>query len=236
MTDVSTLRAITLDLDDTLWPVGPTLVAAERVLADWLAAHAPATATTTDVESRAAVRRALMAEFPERAHDMSFIRLEGLRRTMAAAGDDPSLADLAFEVFLDARQQVVPFDDVEPVLARWGSRWRLVALTNGNADVGRTPLAQGIDGGGNKTAAGRDHHKAAFTTWLAGGGVKRGLVHGSTDDFGFAVAEKPVHVHDLNATILHLLGLEHTKLTFRHQGREYRLTDVHGEVVRDILA
>jgi len=104
------------------------------------------------------------------------------------------------------------------------------------AEFGRTPLAQGIDGGGNKTAAGRDHHKAAFTTWLAGGGVKRGLVHGSTDDFGFSVAEKPVHVHDLNATILHLLGLEHTKLTFRHQGREYRLTDVHGEVVRDILA
>ena len=104
------------------------------------------------------------------------------------------------------------------------------------AEFGRTPLAQGVDADGKKTAAGRDHHKAAFTTWLTGGGVKGGMVHGATDDFGFSVTENPVHVHDLNATILHLLGLEHTKLTFRHQGREYRLTDVHGELVRDILA
>ena len=70
----------------------------------------------------------------------------------------------------------------------------------------------------------------------AGGGVRRSSVYGATDELGFTITERPVHVHDLNATILHLLGLEHTRLTFRHQGRDYRLTDVHGEIVRGILA
>ena len=87
-----------------------------------------------------------------------------------------------------------------------------------------------------KTKLGRDHHKDAFTMWLAGGGVRRSSVYGATDELGFTITERPVHVHDLNATILHLLGLEHTRLTFRHQGRDYRLTDVHGEIVRGILA
>jgi putative hydrolase of the HAD superfamily len=146
MLDPSSLRAITLDLDDTLWPVGPTLVAAERVLSDWLLANAPATAAATDADARTAIRRALVAEFPDRAHDMSFLRHEGLRRAMRAAGDDPRLADEAFAVFLDARQRVVPFDDVAPVLARWARRWRLVAVTNGNADVGRTGLGEFFSG------------------------------------------------------------------------------------------
>jgi arylsulfatase A-like enzyme len=72
--------------------------------------------------------------------------------------------------------------------------------------------------------------------WLAGGGLKGGLTFGKTDDFGFNVVENPVHVHDLNATLLHLLGLDHLKLTYRFQGRDYRLTDVHGKLVKDILA
>ena len=139
-------RAITLDLDDTLWPVGPTLIAAERVLADWLAAHAPATAARTDADSRAAIRRRLVAEHPARAHDMSFLRHEGLRRAMAEAGDDPRLADEAFAVFLDARQRVVPFDDVAPVLERWSRRYVLVAVTNGNAEVARTPIGRWFAG------------------------------------------------------------------------------------------
>jgi putative hydrolase of the HAD superfamily len=146
MTARPRLRAITLDLDDTLWPVGPTLVAAERVLADWLAAHAPATAGRTDADSRLAIRRQVIAEHPARAHDLGFVRHEGLRRAMAAAGDDPRLADAAFAVFLDARQRVVPFDDVAPVLERWAARYRLVAVTNGNADVGRTPLGRWFAG------------------------------------------------------------------------------------------
>ena len=104
------------------------------------------------------------------------------------------------------------------------------------AEFGRTPLRQGISGDGAKTAPGRDHHKDAFSMWLAGGGVKAGFSYGKSDDFGFNVAENPVHVHDLNATVLHLLGLDHERLTFRYQGREYRLTDVYGKVVSDLLA
>ena len=95
-------------------------------------------------------------------------------------------------------------------------------------EFGRTPF---IDG---KT--GRSHHNAAFSSWLAGGGVKGGTVYGKTDDYGAKVIENPVHVHDLHATILHLLGFDHTKLTFRHAGRDFRLTDVSGEVVRDVMA
>lgn len=98
------------------------------------------------------------------------------------------------------------------------------------SEFGRTPFNNTAD---NK---GREHHNWAFSTWLAGAGVKKGYVHGSTDEYGIRTAEKPVHVHDFHATILHLMGLNHEKLTFRHGGRDYRLTDVHGNVVKDILA
>jgi hypothetical protein len=104
------------------------------------------------------------------------------------------------------------------------------------AEFGRTPIRQGQDGNGKKTAIGRDHHKDAFTMWLAGGGVKAGFTHGRTDDFGFNVVADPVHVHDLNATVLHLLGLDHERLTYRYQGRDFRLTDVHGRIVSEVLA
>jgi hypothetical protein len=97
-------------------------------------------------------------------------------------------------------------------------------------EFGRTPMVQG---GGTD---GRDHHPSAFTVWLAGGGVKRGITYGETDELGFNVAKDKVHVHDLNATILHLLGFDHTKLTYRFQGRDFRLTDVHGQVVTGLLA
>ncbi len=103
-------------------------------------------------------------------------------------------------------------------------------------EFGRTPLAQGANSAGKQTTAGRDHHKDAFTMWLAGGGTRPGMIHGATDELGFSITDSPVHVHDLNATILHLLGLDHTRLTFRHQGRDYRLTDVHGELVHGVLA
>jgi hypothetical protein len=96
-------------------------------------------------------------------------------------------------------------------------------------EFGRTPMVQG----GND---GRDHHNRGYSVWLAGGGVKAGYVHGMTDDLGFNVVSDPVHVHDLNATLLHLLGFEHTRLTYRFQGRDYRLTDVHGNLVPGILA
>ena len=83
---------------------------------------------------------------------------------------------------------------------------------------------------------GRDHNHYGFSTWLAGGGVKGGIVHGATDEFGFKAVEDKVHVHDLHATILHLLGFDHEKFTYRYAGRDFRLTDVHGEVVKEILA
>lgn len=94
-------------------------------------------------------------------------------------------------------------------------------------EFGRTPAAQGPDG--------RDHHPHAFSVWMAGGGVRGGMTYGQTDEFGYYVAENKVTMPDFHATILHLLGLDHTKLTYRHAGRDYRLTDVHGEVVRQIL-
>ncbi len=103
-------------------------------------------------------------------------------------------------------------------------------------EFGRTPMQQTDSGEGIATKAGRDHHKDAFSVWLAGGGVKPGLSYGRTDEFGYHIAENPVHVHDLNATLLHLLGLDHERLTFRYQGRDYRLTDVHGDVVKPLLA
>ncbi len=83
---------------------------------------------------------------------------------------------------------------------------------------------------------GRDHHPRAFSAWLTGGGVKSGIVYGETDDFGYNIIKDPVHVHDFHATLLHLMGLDHEKLTYKHQGRRYRLTDVHGKVVNDLLA
>jgi hypothetical protein len=95
-------------------------------------------------------------------------------------------------------------------------------------EFGRTPTAEGTDG--------REHHPFGFTMWLAGGGVKAGFSYGNTDEFGWHAVENKVHVHDLHATMLHLMGLDHERLTFRHAGRDYRLTDVHGRVVEEILA
>ena len=100
-------------------------------------------------------------------------------------------------------------------------------------EFGRTPMLQGST---KRDAAGRDHHKEAFSVWMAGGGLKPGLTHGSTDELGFRVTETPVHVHDLHATILHLLGLDHERLVFPHGGLDHRLTDLHGKVVHDLLA
>jgi len=93
-------------------------------------------------------------------------------------------------------------------------------------EFGRTPMAQG---------SGRDHHPHGFTMWLAGAGVRPGIIHGATDEFGYFAADHRVHVHDFNATLLHLLGLDHEKLTYRHAGRDFHLTDVHGHVVKELL-
>ncbi len=106
-----------------------------------------------------------------------------------------------------------------------------------SGEFGRTPHSQDLTLGKQPLSEfGREHNPHGFTTWLAGGGVKGGMVHGATDDFGYRAVSGKVHVHDLHATILHLLGIDHERLTFRHAGRDYRLTDVHGQVVKEILA
>jgi hypothetical protein len=111
---------------------------------------------------------------------------------------------------------------LESTLVIWGGEFGRTPMVETNAALGRS--------------AGRDHHPQAFTMWMAGGGIKPGLTVGATDDFGFHVTDKPIHVHDLQATILHLLGLDHERLTYRYLGRDFRLTDVHGHVVKEILA
>jgi uncharacterized protein (DUF1501 family) len=100
-------------------------------------------------------------------------------------------------------------------------------------EFGRTPINEARNG---SKLLGRDHHPRAFTVWMAGGGVKPGITHGETDELGYNVAADPVDVHDLHATMLHLLGVDHKKLTFRFQGREFRLTDVSGNAVRQLIA
>ncbi len=111
---------------------------------------------------------------------------------------------------------------LEDTLVIWGGEFGRTPMVEANSDFGRK--------------LGRDHHPQAFTVWLAGGGIKPGITIGETDEFGFHVTKDKVHVHDLHATILHCLGFNHEKLTFRFQGRDYRLTDVHGELVEKILA
>jgi HAD superfamily hydrolase (TIGR01549 family) len=143
MLDLSRIRAITLDLDDTLWPVWPTIHRAEQVLTDWLAQHAPATAALSNLpEVKKAVRAEINARHADRAHDLSFLRLEAIRAMLLQAGDPGHLAEPAFEVFFAERQRVDLFDDALPALAFWSQRYPVVALSNGNADVHRVGIGQ----------------------------------------------------------------------------------------------
>ena len=103
------------------------------------------------------------------------------------------------------------------------------------SEFGRTPVRE-IGGSGERLRNGRDHNPFGFTMWMAGGAVKGGTIYGATDDFGFKAVEKPVHVHDIHATILYLMGIDHTKLTYRYSGRDFRLTDVEGNILHDIVA
>ncbi|MFG0333007.1 MAG: DUF1501 domain-containing protein [Maioricimonas sp. JB049] len=139
--------------------------------------------------------------------------VEGNSRRNCGATDQASAALVA-----DLKQRGL----LDETLVIWGG------------EFGRTPMVESNPALGR--AMGRDHHPQAFTMWMAGGGVRPGMTWGATDELGFHVTENPVHVHDLQATILHLLGLDHERLTFTYQGRLFRLTDVHGQVVHDILA
>jgi len=141
--DVARVRAITLDLDDTLWPVWPTIAHAEARLQDWLAVHAPAAcalAAQQGVVRR--IRAEVQAEHAGLAHDLGALRREAIRRILVRAGDDPALADAAYAVFLAARQEVTLFGDALPALQALAARWPLVALSNGNADVQRVGIGR----------------------------------------------------------------------------------------------
>lgn len=139
MLNLSKIQAITLDLDDTLWPVWPTIAQAEVVLQDWLSLHAPQTALLcSDGEQKKRIRAEVNQRHADKAHDLSFLRHESIRQSLLRAGDSPHLADEAFEVFFAARQNVTLYDGVQQALERLAARYPLVSLSNGNADVFRT--------------------------------------------------------------------------------------------------
>jgi FMN hydrolase / 5-amino-6-(5-phospho-D-ribitylamino)uracil phosphatase len=153
---MTSIRAISLDLDDTLWPVGPVIAAAEEALLDWLRCRYPDAARGHDAASMRAMRVRIAAQFPERSHDLTFLRRRALAAQFAAAGYaqslrgeslcDEALCDEALEVFLAARNRVEFYDDVRPALTRLRARYRLFAVSNGNADLHRCGVGELFDG------------------------------------------------------------------------------------------
>lgn len=136
------IRAITLDLDETLWPIAPVIERAEDELHGWLQRHAPRTAARFDVAALRALRDSLAAEFPDRAHDFTWARRVSIERALTLVGDDSALAEPAFEYFFEWRHRVTLFPDALPALARLSARYPILALTNGNAELDRIGIAQ----------------------------------------------------------------------------------------------
>jgi FMN hydrolase / 5-amino-6-(5-phospho-D-ribitylamino)uracil phosphatase len=151
---MTTPLVLSFDLDDTLWPVGPVIAAAENALWSWLHARYPRTVSGHDLESMRALRAVVAERFPEQAHDLTFLRHRALKDLFGAAGHAESLADEAFEVFFAARNRVEFYDDVRPSLLRLRSRYRLFALSNGNADLHRCGLGDLFAGHITARAAG----------------------------------------------------------------------------------
>lgn len=142
MIDLARIKAISLDLDDTLWPVWPTIERAEQALQQWLTQHAPQTAQLcSDANMRMAIRQHIQQQFPLQGHDLSFLRRESIRESLRRAGDAPALAEAAFEVFFSYRHQVTLYDGVSEALQRLSARYPLIAVSNGNADVFKTAAA-----------------------------------------------------------------------------------------------
>jgi HAD superfamily hydrolase (TIGR01549 family) len=139
------IDAISLDLDDTLWPVLPALVKAEQAMHQWLLEHAPATAAICSTARLREIRVLVAMANAERAHDMGWMRLESLRQALKEGGEDPALAVGAFNVFLEGRQRVTLYSEVEEVLQRWKSRYKLLVVTNGNADIDRIGIGHYFD-------------------------------------------------------------------------------------------
>ncbi|UUX95901.1 HAD family hydrolase [Aquabacterium sp. J223] len=162
MIDWARVRAVTLDLDDTLWPVMPPLRRAEAALWAWLAEHAPRTAAQGP-DAMAALRAAVHADWPHRLHDLTALRRETLRRALVSAGEDEALAEPAFEVFFAERNRVELYEDVPPALARLSARRPLLAVTNGNADLARVGIDRWFVGTVNAREVGAAKpHRAIF--------------------------------------------------------------------------
>ncbi len=148
------LRAITLDLDDTIWPVGPCIERAEQVLHDWLLQHAPSTAATFPVERMRALRSEVAVLRPDLSHDLTALRLESNRQALIRSGDDPALAEPAFDLFFAERQRVTYYPEVAAALERLAARWPLLALSNGNAELAATGLDRWFCGSVHARAVG----------------------------------------------------------------------------------
>ena len=183
MLDLSKIKAISFDLDDTLWPVWPAIYRAEDVLLQWLQTHAPATAQRyPSTEALRALRVQLEAERPDLRYDLSAMRRESIRLALRQSGDDGDLAEPAFEVFFAARQQVDFYDDALPALERLAARFPLVALSNGNADVQRVGIGQ--------------HFRAAFSAHVFGAAKPDPRIfHAAAQSVGVAPHEV-LHVGD----------------------------------------
>jgi FMN hydrolase / 5-amino-6-(5-phospho-D-ribitylamino)uracil phosphatase len=160
-------RVISLDLDDTLWPVAPVLASAEAVLLDWLKARYPRAARGHTIESMRARRARIALRYPERSHDLTFLRRHSLARQFAAAGYAESLCDDAMEVFLEARNRVELYDDVRPSLTRLRAAYRLYAVSNGNADLQRCGIGDLFDGHVTAISAGAAKPDARIFAALA---------------------------------------------------------------------
>ena len=183
MIHLARIKAITLDLDDTLWPVWPTIERAEQALQQWLSEHAPATAELcSDVKERMAIRQQVNQQYLQHAHDLSFLRLEAIRESLRRAGSPTALAEPAFEVFFSYRHQVTLYEGVATALQRLASQYPLIALSNGNADVFKTEAAA--------------HFKAAVSARMVG--VAKPdvrIFHAAATQVGISPAEV-LHVGD----------------------------------------
>ena len=211
--DIAGLRALTLDLDDTLWPMRPTIERAEAALQAWLQQHAPATAARLRDRAWArAVRAGVQRDHPDRHHDLTFLRREAIRVALRESGDDPALAEPAFEVFYAERQRVQLFADARPALERLAARWPLVAVSNGNADVRRVGLGDYFVAhvGAREAGVAKPHPGIYQAALAAAGAAPQAALHVGDDPLldvvgarraGLAAVWVNRHGHDWDAAV-----------------------------------
>ena len=217
--DSGQIRAISLDLDDTLWPIWPTIAKAEATLLQWLGEHAPATAAHLgDTANVRALRHEIVVLRPDLKSDLSALRRESIRLALTQAGDDPALAEPAFDEFFAARQRVDLFDDAVPALQFFSQRWPVVALSNGNADVNVVGIGQYFQASLSASGSGMAKPEARF-------------FHAAADAVGVA-PEHVLHIGDDAALDaqgamdagMHAVWLNRGQVAWPHEGREPHVT------------